>query len=69
MGKCGDDGPRFSFVKQANANKYKKWARKMQYSFESTGLLNYILLDKKKPKPVAIVFKGKALNNIAKIER
>ena len=69
MGKSGDDEPGFSFAKLAGADNYKKWAREMRYSLESAGLWDHTLSDEENPKPVAIVLKGEALNDDAKLER
>lgn len=41
----------------------------MQYSLEFAGLWDNTLLEKENPEPVAIVFKGKAFNNDAKLKR
>ena len=69
MGKSGDDEPGFSFAKLAGADNYKKWAREMRYSLESAGLWDHTLSDEENPKPVAIILKGEALNDDAKLER
>lgn len=40
----------------------------MQYSLKSTRLQDHILSNKENPKPVAIVLKGKALNDDTKLK-
>ena len=69
MGKSRDNEPRFSFAMLAGIDNYKKWAQEIRYSFESRRLWDHTLSDKENPKPVAIIFKGEALNNDAKLER
>ena len=68
IGKSGDDEPRFSLLKLADADNYKKWAWKMRYSLESVGLWGHTLLDRENLKLVAIVFKGEDLKDDAKLE-
>ncbi len=69
MGKSGDDEPGFSFAKLAGAENYKKWAPEMLYSLESAGLWYHTLPDKENPKPIAIIFKEKKLEDYVKLER
>ena len=69
MGNFGDDESGFSFAKLAVTNNYKRWAREMQYSLEFAGFWDYTFSDKENPKPVAIDFKDKDLENDAKLQR
>ena len=68
MGKSGDDEPGFSFTILTSVDNFKKWARKMQYFLESTGLWDQTLSDTEYLKSVLIILKGEDLEDDAKLE-
>ena len=68
MDKSGDDKPGFSFAKLAGMDNYKKWAREMRYFLKFVRFWDHTLSDKENSKPVAIILKGEALNNDAKLK-
>lgn len=68
MDKSGNNEPKFSFTKLTGVNNDKIWARKIRYFPKSAELLDHTFPDNKNPKPIAIIFKEKELEDDAKLE-